>query len=96
MPVRATGPMTAHSFLLDFNDTMTDTVEHKAEEVVRSKLEEDFCGKKPAAPTGLVAPAMSAMPGASPAAPAAATGKADTPKSGRDAATDVLRGIFGR
>jgi hypothetical protein len=88
--------MTAHSFSRDFNATMKDTFEHKAEEVVRSKLEEAFCGKKPAAPTELVAPAMPAMPGASPAAPAAAAGKADTPKSGRDAATDVLRGIFGR
>lgn len=93
VPVRATGPMTAPSFALDFNAMMTDTVKQKAEEVVRSKLEEAVFGKKPAAP---VAPGTPAKPGAAPAAPAAATGKADAPKSGRDAATDVLKGIFGR
>jgi AsmA protein len=84
VPVRATGPMTAPSFGLDFNAMMTDTVKQKAEEVVRGKLDEAIFGKKPA------------KPGAAPAAPAAPAGKAEAPKSGRDAASDVLKGIFGR
>lgn len=78
VPVRATGPLTAPSFGLDFNALLTDTVKQKAEDMVKGKLEETLFGKKPAAP---------AAPGAAPA-PAS--------PSGRDAATDVLKGIFGR
>lgn len=77
VPVRATGPLTAPSFALDFNALLTDTVKQKAEDMVKSKLEESLFGKKPAAP---------AAPGAAPAPPA----------SGRDAAKEVLKGIFGR
>lgn len=96
VPVRATGPMTAPSFALDFNAMVTDTVKQKAEEVIRGKLEEAVFGKKPAAPTAPAASDTLAKPGAAPAVPAAATGNAHAPKSGRDAATDVLKGIFGR
>ena len=75
VPVRATGPLTSPSFSLDFNALVTDTVKQKAEDMVKSKIEEGLFGKKPAAP---------AAPGATPA------------PSGRDAAKDVLKGIFGR
>ena len=76
VPVRATGPLKAPSFSLDFNAMLTDTVKQKAEDMVKDKLQESLFGKKPAA-TG-------SAPGATPA------------PSGRDAAKDVLKGIFGR
>jgi AsmA protein len=76
VPVRATGPLAAPSFALDFESLLTDTVKQKAEDMVKSKIEERLFGKAPAAP---------AAPGAAAPAP-----------SGRDAAKDVLKGIFGR
>lgn len=76
VPVRATGPLKAPSFSLDFNAMLTDTVKQKAEDMVKDKLQESLFGKKPAA-TG-------SAPGATPA------------PTGRDAAKDVLKGIFGR
>ncbi len=57
VPVRATGPLTAPSFALDFNAMLTDTVKQKAEDMVKSKIEERLFGKKPAP----------AAPGAAPA-----------------------------
>jgi len=75
VPVRATGPLAAPSFALDFESLVTDTVKQKAEDAVKSKIEERLFGKKSAAP---------AAPGATPA------------PAGRDAAKDVLKGIFGR
>ena len=75
VPVRATGPIAAPSFALDFASLVTDTVKQKAEDMVKSKIEESLFGKKPAAPVA---------PGAAPA------------PTGRDAAKDVLKGIFGR
>ncbi len=80
VPVRATGPLTAPSFGLDFNALLTDTVKQKAEDMVKGKLEDAIFGKKPAAP---------ATPGATPT-------PAPSAPSGRDAAKDVLKGIFGR
>ena len=77
VPVRVSGPLATPSFSLDFNSLLTDTVKQKAEDMVKSKIEESLFGKKPATPT---------TPGATPA-PA---------PSGRDAAKDVLKGIFGR
>lgn len=86
VPVRASGPLVSPSFSLDFNSMLTDTVKQKAEELVRGKLEEQLFGKKPAA----------AQSGA-PAAPGATGAKPpDAPKSDREVATDVLKGIFGR
>lgn len=78
VPVRATGPLTAPSFALDFNALLTDTVKQKAEDMVRGKIEEQLFGKKPA-------------PGGAPAP----EGKPKAP-TGRDAAQEVLKGIFGR
>ena len=75
VPVRATGPLAAPSFALDFESLVTDTVKQKAEDAVKSKIEERLFGKKSAAP---------AAPSATPA------------PAGRDAAKDVLKGIFGR
>lgn len=80
VPVRATGPLTAPSFGLDFNVLLTDTVKQKAEDMVKGKIEDALFGKKPAAP----------------AAPGAAPAPAPSSPSGRDAAKDVLKGIFGR
>ena len=57
VPVRATGPLTAPAFALDFNAMITDTVKQKAEDMVKSKIEEGLFGKKPAP----------AAPGAAPA-----------------------------
>jgi AsmA protein len=122
VPVRAKGPLTTPSFALDFNALMTDTLNRKVqdtvkskleervlgkagaeaakagtgpslESVARSKLEERLLGKKPAvdAPKPAAAPAgadKGAVPTPAPAA--------EAPKSNRDAATDVLKGIFGR
>ena len=79
VPVRATGPLAAPTFGIDFNALLTDTVKQKAEDMVKSKIEESLFGKKPAA---VVTPG--AAPGATPA------------PSNRDAARDVLKGIFGR
>jgi len=56
VPVRATGPLTAPSFALDFNAMLTDTVKQKAEDMVKSKIEESLYGKKPAAPGATPAP----------------------------------------
>lgn len=86
VPVRASGPLVSPSFSLDFNSMLTDSVKQKAEELVRSKLEEQFFGKKPAAAQS-GAPAASGATGAKPP---------DAPKSDRDLAKDVLKGIFGR
>ncbi len=76
VPVRAKGPLTAPSFALDFNALLTDTLNRKVQDTIRSKLEERLLGK------------AGADKGAAPAT--------DAPKSNRDAATDVLKGIFGR
>ncbi len=61
VPVRATGPLAAPSFALDFETLLTDSVKQKAEDLVKSKIEERLFGKKAAAP---------AAPGAAPAPPA--------------------------
>ncbi len=79
VPVRASGPLTAPAFSIDFNSLITDTVKQKAEDAVRSKIEESLFGKQPA-----------------PVAPGATPGAAPAPPSNRDAAKDVLKGIFGR
>ena len=84
MPVRVSGPLVTPSFSLDFNALLTDTVKQKAEDMVKSKIEDALFGKKPAA-----APAT---PGGTAPAPAPSTPR-DVAK---DAAKDVLKGIFGR
>lgn len=83
VPVRATGPLAAPSFGLDFNAMLTDTVKQQAEEKIKGKLESLLGGKKDAA-------------AAAPGAPAAKPGAAEAPKSNRDAAKDALKGLFGR
>lgn len=80
VPVRVSEPLVTPSFSLDFNALLTDTVKQKAEDMVKSKIEDALFGKKPAA---------------APAAPGAAT-PAPAPTNPRDAAKDVLKGIFGR
>ena len=80
VPVRATGPLVSPSFAIDFNSLLTDSVKQKAEDMVKSKIEEGLFGKKPASVD----------------APAATPGAAAPAPSNRDAAKDVLRGIFGR
>ena len=80
VPVRATGPLAAPSFGLDFNAMLTDTVKQQAEEKIKGKLESLLGGKKDAAP----------------GAPEAKPGAAEAPKSNRDAAKDALKGLFGR
>ena len=80
VPVRATGPLAAPSFALDFNAMLTDTVKQKAEDMVKNKIQESLFGKKPAA---------TATPGPAGAVPAPAP-------SPSDAAKDVLKGLFGR
>ncbi len=54
VPVRATGPLAAPSFGLDYNALLTDTVKQQAEEKIKGKLEGLLGGKKaaPAAPGG--------------------------------------------
>jgi AsmA protein len=121
VPVRAKGPLTTPSFALDFNAMMTDTLNQKVQDTVKSKLEERLLGKAGAdaakAGTGpsleSVAkskieerllgkkPAVDAAKPATPATAGADKGTApapapEAPKSNRDAATDVLKGIFGR
>ena len=83
VPVRATGPLAAPSFGLDFNAMLTDTVKQQAEEKIKGKLESLLGGKKDAAP-------------GAPRAPEAKPGAAEAPKSNRDAAKDALKGLFGR
>jgi AsmA protein len=48
VPVRATGPLAAPSFALDYNALLTDTVKQQAEERIKGKLEGLLGGKKPA------------------------------------------------
>jgi len=63
VPVRATGPLAAPSFSLDFNAMLTDTVKQQAEEKIKSKLEDLLGGKKGAAapaPAGAAAPKSNA------------------------------------
>jgi AsmA protein len=80
VPVRATGPLAAPSFALDFNAMLTDTVKQQAEEKIRGKLEGLLGGKKNAAPA--------------PAATGATKGGAEVPKS--SSTKDAIKGLFGR
>jgi AsmA protein len=48
VPVRATGPLAAPSFALDYNALLTDTVKQQAEERIKGKLEGLLGGKKAA------------------------------------------------
>ena len=117
VPVRAKGPLTTPSFALDFNAMLTDTLNQKVQDTVKSKLEERLLGKAGAdaakAGTGpsLESVAKSKLeerllgkkPAAAPAPANADKGAAPAPEapksnreSNRDAATDVLKGIFGR
>jgi AsmA protein len=48
VPVRATGPLAAPSFALDYNALLTDTVKQQAEEKIKGKLEGLLGGKKAA------------------------------------------------
>ena len=59
VPVRATGPLAAPSFGLDYNALLTDTVKQQAEEKIKGKLEGLLGGKK-------AAPAAPGAPGAAP------------------------------
>jgi AsmA protein len=66
------------------------------EAVAKSKIEERLFGKK-AAPAPAPAPSGADKAAAPPASPAPGTpATPESPKSNRDAATDVLKGIFGR
>ncbi len=62
VPVRATGPLAAPSFALDYNALLTDTIKQQAEEKIKGKLEGLLGGKK------------AATPGAAPAADAPKSG----------------------
>jgi AsmA protein len=83
VPVRATGPLAAPSFGLDFGAMLTDNVKQQAEEKIKGRLEGLLGGKK--ADKG-AAPAPGAAPAATPAK------GAEAPQSNRD----KLRGILGR
>ena len=85
VPVRATGPLTAPSFGLDYSAMLTDNVKQQAEEKIKGKLEGLLGGKKGAAAP---APGATAAPGAPAAQPAEAP-KASSTK-------DVIKGLFGR
>ncbi|MEQ1775320.1 MAG: AsmA family protein [Burkholderiales bacterium] len=80
VPVRATGPLTAPSFGLDYSAMLTDNVKQQAEEKIKGKLEGLLGGKKAATP----APAAAGSP--------AKGGEA--PKSG--STKDTIKGLFGR
>lgn len=80
VPVRATGPLAAPSFGLDYNALLTDTVKQQAEEKIRGRLEGLLGGKKDAAAPGT----------------AGATKGAEAPKSNRDSTRDAIKGLFGR
>ncbi len=118
VPVRAKGPLTTPSFALDFNALMTDTLNRKVQDTVKSKLEERLLGAAgaEAAKSG-TGPSLESVAkskleerllGKKPAVEAVKPGTAgadkgatpapapEPPKSNRDAATDVLKGIFGR
>ena len=82
VPVRATGPLAAPSFGLDYNALLTDTVKQQAEEKIKGRLEGLLGGKK-------ADPGVAPAPGAPGAAPAKG---AEAPQSNRD----KLRGILGR
>ncbi len=81
VPVRATGPLAAPSFGLDYNALLTDTVKQQAEEKIKGKLEGLLGGKK-AAP-------------AAPGAPGAAPGTAEAPPKSTST-RDAIKGLFGR
>ena len=83
VPVRATGPLAAPSFGLDYSAMLTDNVKQQAEEKIKGRLEGLLGGGKKPAPAG-AAPA--------PGAPAAKA--ADAPKS--SATKDAIKGLFGR
>jgi AsmA protein len=67
VPVRATGPLAAPSFALDFNAMLTDTLKQQAEEKIKGQLEGLLGGKK----TAGAAPAS--KPGATEAPKSSAT-----------------------
>jgi AsmA protein len=81
VPVRATGPLAAPSFALDFNAMLTDTVKQQAEERLKGKLEGLLSGgaKKNATPAPATAGAMKG---------------AEAPKS--SSTKDAIKGLFGR
>ncbi len=81
VPVRATGPLAAPSFGLDYNALLTDTVKQQAEEKIKGKLETLLGGKK-AAP-------------AAPGAPGAAPGTEEAPPKS-NSTRDAIKGLFGR
>jgi AsmA protein len=70
VPVRATGPLAAPSFSLDFNAMLTDTVKQQAEDKIKGKLEGLLGGNKAATPA----------PGSASAAPGAAAPKSNATK----------------
>ena len=81
VPVRATGPLAAPSFGLDYNALLTDTVKQQAEEKIKGKQETLLGGKK-AAP-------------AAPGAPGAAPGTEEAPPKS-NSTRDAIKGLFGR
>jgi AsmA protein len=97
VPVRATGPLASPAYKLDFGSMVTDAAKQEVQKRVSGELEKRLGGMIPGAVPG-AAPKADAGKGAAPA-PAA---KAEAPKDaksgtgGRDAAKDVLKGIFGR
>ncbi len=62
VPVRATGPLAAPSFALDYNALLTDTIKQQAEDKLKGKLEGLLGGKKAATPPAAGTPAPGAAP----------------------------------
>jgi len=97
VPVRVTGPLAAPSYKLDFGSMVTDVAKQEVQKRVTGELEKRLGGMIPGA-----APKPDAGKGAQPAAKAEPGKAAEAPKdaksgsSSRDAAKDVLKGIFGR
>lgn len=77
VPIRATGPLAAPSFGLDYNALLTDTVKQQAEEKIKGHLEGLLGGRK-------------ADAGAAPAPGAAPAKGAEAPQSNRDKLRGLL------
>jgi AsmA protein len=91
VPVRATGPLAAPSYKLDFGSMVTDVAKQKVQDAVKGQVEKRLGGVLGGALGG------GAAKGEAPKGEAPKGG--EKPRSGSapgDAARDALRGIFGR